>query len=160
MIDINKDKSNYPKEYDPALAKLFHSVDAFARQMKNKLARKHSEGSAGWDDPQNNEHTREMLLSHVTRGKGQEIDIANLAMILWYQTLVEEGKLKLPETNPKDEEQLNNLSFRAWINELTEILTVHGRLGPNTPIDELEWLNYWQSGLSPYQTFTEDAESN
>lgn len=58
-------------------------VDAFAAEMKMKLHKKWREGQRGWDDPECAEGIRAALASHVARGRGQEVDIANLAAMLW-----------------------------------------------------------------------------
>jgi hypothetical protein len=58
-------------------------VEAFAREMKRKLRRKLIDGRHGWDDPACADGIREELLNHIKRGAGQEIDVANMAAILW-----------------------------------------------------------------------------
>lgn len=58
-------------------------VDAFAAEMKKKLRVKALQGRGGWDNPEFEDGIRESLERHVCRGKGQEIDIANLAAMLW-----------------------------------------------------------------------------
>ena len=58
-------------------------VDAFAVEMKKKLRRKALEGRHGWDDPQYAEGIRVAMLEHARRGPGQEVDVANLAAMLW-----------------------------------------------------------------------------
>jgi hypothetical protein len=63
-----------------ALEKL---VDAFAGQMKKKLREKWMEGRHGWDDPTCAKGIRIGMLAHVNRGAGQEVDVANMAAMLW-----------------------------------------------------------------------------
>lgn len=58
-------------------------VDAFAAEMKRKLRRKALEGRSGWDDPACAEGIRAAMLEHAHRGPGQEVDVANLAAMLW-----------------------------------------------------------------------------
>ncbi len=58
-------------------------VDKFAEEMKRKLCHKLAEGYHGWDDPSAEPVLIEKLRDHIERGKGQEIDIANLAAMLW-----------------------------------------------------------------------------
>ena len=58
-------------------------VDAFAVEMKKKLRRKALEGRSGWDDPACASGIRAAMLEHAQRGLGQEIDVANLAEMLW-----------------------------------------------------------------------------
>ncbi len=58
-------------------------VDAFAAEMKKKLRRKALEGRSGWDDPACAEGIRAAMLEHAQRGHGQEVDVANLAAMLW-----------------------------------------------------------------------------
>lgn len=59
------------------------AVDRFAAAMKAKLAKKRSEGRGGWEDK--NQCTAEflnrLLNEHV--GKGDPVDVGNLAMMLW-----------------------------------------------------------------------------
>ena len=57
-------------------------VDAFAVEMKKKLLCKAREGWGGWDNPENKEHIKASLLHHV-KLVGQEVDVANLAAMLW-----------------------------------------------------------------------------
>lgn len=58
-------------------------VDAFAAEMKKKLQRKAIAGHSGWDDPACSDNIRASMIEHALRGKGQEIDVANLAAMLW-----------------------------------------------------------------------------
>ena len=71
------------------LKKLNDVVDEFARAMKSKLNHKAIQGSHGWDDPSENDQILARLVRQVSRldrdGSPQEIDIANLAMMLWFQ---------------------------------------------------------------------------
>ena len=71
------------------ISKLDNAVDDFARAMKEKLHRKALEGFRGWDDPAMFADHRLKIMSLVdhlfTRDEPEEIDIANLAMMLWFQ---------------------------------------------------------------------------
>ena len=58
-------------------------VDAFADEMKKKLRRKVLEGRDGWDDQKCADGIRAAMLKHAQRGPGQEVDVANLAAMLW-----------------------------------------------------------------------------
>lgn len=58
-------------------------VDAFAAEMKKKLRKKALEGRGGWDDPNCEEWLRASLVTHAERGEGQEVDVANIAAMLW-----------------------------------------------------------------------------
>jgi len=40
-------------------------------------------GYRGWDDPENYERIVEMMVKHAAVAEGEEVDVANLAMILW-----------------------------------------------------------------------------
>ena len=40
-------------------------------------------GYRGWDDPENYQRIVEMMVRHAAVGEGEEVDVANLAMILW-----------------------------------------------------------------------------
>lgn len=65
------------------LAALDAMVDAFATEMKRKLRRKAREGRSGWDDPTCADDIRTAMVEHANRGYGQEVDVANLAAMLW-----------------------------------------------------------------------------
>lgn len=59
------------------------AVDRFATAMKAKLAKKRSEGRGGWEDKNrcSAEFLNRLLNEHV--GKGDPVDVGNLAMMLW-----------------------------------------------------------------------------
>jgi hypothetical protein len=61
------------------------AVDAFAVAMKAKLAKKRDEGRGGWERPDECPPGRlsALLLSHLE--KGDPVDIANFAMMLWHR---------------------------------------------------------------------------
>jgi hypothetical protein len=68
------------------IARLDAAVDAFAEVMKSKLAAKAQEGRKGWDDPRARDAIYTALLAHaagVPMAAGQEVDVANFAMMLW-----------------------------------------------------------------------------
>jgi hypothetical protein len=58
-------------------------VDAFAVEMKRKFRLKWMEGRSGWDDPENCAGMRASMVEHAMRGGRQEIDVANLAAMIW-----------------------------------------------------------------------------
>jgi len=67
---------------------LWQAVDMFAEGMKAKLAAKVHQGWRGWDHPQYRKVIEDKLRDHVDRllkGQPQHIDVANLAMFLWWQ---------------------------------------------------------------------------
>lgn len=69
------------------MAQLEKVVDEFAAQMKAKLAVKVGEGRSGWDDPANREQIWTSMLAHgaaPSHAAGQEVDVANFAMFLWF----------------------------------------------------------------------------
>lgn len=59
------------------------AVDKFAAAMKAKLAKKRAEGRGGWEDEErcSAEFLNQLLNEHV--GKGDPVDVGNLAMMLW-----------------------------------------------------------------------------
>jgi hypothetical protein len=60
----------------------------FHAEMFHRLTVKLMEGHSGWDDPANREAIYTALLAHaagIPLAAGQEADIANFAMFLWYQ---------------------------------------------------------------------------
>ena len=62
------------------------AVDQFAAAMKARLAQKAHEGWSGWNDPANANAIYTAMLAHgagVPMAAGQEIDVANFAMMLW-----------------------------------------------------------------------------
>jgi hypothetical protein len=61
-------------------------VDALAEEMKAKLRSKYFRGYSGWDDPANRDLLLAKLKEHAERNNqwnSQEVDIANLAAMLW-----------------------------------------------------------------------------
>ena len=63
--------------------RLYEAVDAFAAEMKARLREQAVKGYRGWDDPANYERIVEMLRRRSAVAEGEEVDTANLAMILW-----------------------------------------------------------------------------
>jgi len=63
--------------------RLYEAVDAFATEMKARLREQAMKGYRGWDDPEQYERIVEMMMQHVAVAEGEEVDAANLAMILW-----------------------------------------------------------------------------
>lgn len=61
------------------------AVESFATAMREKLAKKRSEGRGGWEDPQqcSADELALYLVNHVT--KGDPVDVANLAMMLFHR---------------------------------------------------------------------------
>jgi hypothetical protein len=64
---------------------LMNCVDAFAEAMKEKLNKKRGEGWTGWQENENYAGIKESLVYHATvKGiEGEEVDIANLSMMIW-----------------------------------------------------------------------------
>jgi hypothetical protein len=65
------------------IERLNRAVDAFAAEMKARLREQALKGYRGWDDPANYQRILDMLASRVATSEGEEVDTANLAMILW-----------------------------------------------------------------------------
>jgi len=63
--------------------RLDRAVDEFAAEMKARLREQAMKGYRGWDDPAQYERIAEMMMQHVAVAEGEEVDAANLAMILW-----------------------------------------------------------------------------
>jgi len=63
--------------------RLNQAVDEFAAEMKARLREQALKGYRGWDEPENYERIVEMMMQHAAVGEGEEVDAANLAMILW-----------------------------------------------------------------------------
>jgi hypothetical protein len=72
---------------DPAtqeeIDRLDQAVDDFASEMKARLREQAMKGYRGWDDPENYQRIVDMMVEHAGVAEGQEVDAANLAMILW-----------------------------------------------------------------------------
>jgi len=67
-------------------ARLSEAVDEFARAMIEKLRSKSNAGYRGWDQKASIPLIKELFFKHVERlknGENQEVDIANLVMMLW-----------------------------------------------------------------------------
>jgi adenosyl cobinamide kinase/adenosyl cobinamide phosphate guanylyltransferase len=81
------------REKEAEVALLMQTSRAFLEEMQNKLIRKVAEGQRGWDQGCNLQRMREMLKQHVERGDNQMVDVANLAMMIWYHhRLTREGQ--------------------------------------------------------------------
>jgi hypothetical protein len=63
--------------------RLDQAVDEFASEMKARLREQATKGYRGWDEPQNYQRILEMMMQHAAVAEGEEVDAANLAMILW-----------------------------------------------------------------------------
>lgn len=87
MIDKNwQGLKPDPVRVEQEIVRLNEAVDAFAVAMKNKLAQKAREGWSGWDSAESVEKIYTTMLAHaagVPLAREQEVDIANLAMMLW-----------------------------------------------------------------------------
>lgn len=73
-------------EQEKELMDMYVAVDNFAIAMKNKLERKALEGYHGGLNVKNRGEVYRRLVEHVGREQlaaHQEVDIANLAMMLW-----------------------------------------------------------------------------
>lgn len=69
------------------IVRLNEAVGVFAEAMKTKLAQKAREGWTGWDDEASADKIYTTMLAHaagIPLAKDQEVDIANLAMMLWH----------------------------------------------------------------------------
>ena len=72
-----------PHDDFAGLKALYALVDAFSEEMKSKLRTKYIAGRSGWDDLANADGIRAAMIEHANRGTGQEVDVANLAAMLW-----------------------------------------------------------------------------
>jgi hypothetical protein len=81
---------------DPAvreeIVRLHAAVDEFAIEMKARFAEKAIKGLRGWDQKENYRVLADRLRDQALSPSGQEVDIANIAMILWYLN----GETKVP----------------------------------------------------------------
>lgn len=75
-----------PERVSQEIIRLNEAVDGFAIAMKAKLSQKAHEGWTGWDEPESSIKIWNAMLAQgaaVPLARGQEVDIANLAMMLW-----------------------------------------------------------------------------
>lgn len=71
-------------ETQEEIQRLSRVVDDFAEEMKVRLREQAIKGYRGWDDTNNYRRILAMMMEHTAVSSGQEVDAANLAMILWY----------------------------------------------------------------------------
>ena len=71
-------------ETENEIKKLNRVVDAFSTEMKSRLREQAIKGCRGWDDPASYRRISETMMEYAAVSQGQEVDAANLAMILWY----------------------------------------------------------------------------
>jgi hypothetical protein len=64
------------------ITRLDQAVEDFALEMKARLREQAMKGYRGWDDPENYQRIVEMMVKHAAVAAGEEVDVANLAMIL------------------------------------------------------------------------------
>ena len=87
LVTHNEAPENDAMTIDPEtqeeIARLGRAVDEFASEMKARLREQAMKGYRGWDDPENYQRIVEMMVKHAAVAEGEEVDVANLAMILW-----------------------------------------------------------------------------
>ncbi len=66
------------------IEQLDHTVDQFATEMKARLREQAIKGYRGWNNPEHYDQIMAMMSNHAAAPAGQEVDTANLAMILWF----------------------------------------------------------------------------
>lgn len=72
---------------------LMEATAAFADAMENRLIQKMADGHRGWDNKESIPHIKELLRKNLQQGNDQLVDVANLAMMLWYHwKLTPEGQ--------------------------------------------------------------------
>ena len=85
------------RDIENEIKKLRIAVDLFSDAMKDKLEKKVNKGFRGWDDPlfktQIISGLRKHILKDLKSGKTRQmVDVANLAMMLWWQEFEENTK--------------------------------------------------------------------
>ena len=65
------------------ISRLDQAVDDFAAEMKARLREQAMKGYRGWDNPENYARILQMMMKYAAVAEGEEVDAANLAMILW-----------------------------------------------------------------------------
>ena len=75
--------------HDNDLHSLLIAVDMFAQAMKAKLRRKATEGYSGGLESASRAEVAARFHEHLAKGglfaENQEVDVANLVMMLWWQ---------------------------------------------------------------------------
>jgi hypothetical protein len=66
------------------IKKFKRATKKFRKKMLFKFNQKQQEGFFGWNELENYDAVWERLENHVKRGSSQAVDIANLAMMIWY----------------------------------------------------------------------------
>ena len=85
------------QETQEEIKRLYQTVDDFATEMKARLRDQAIKGYRGWDDPEHYRQITEMMMKHASVSSGQEVDAANLAMILWFLRQQREGSIGVPD---------------------------------------------------------------
>lgn len=110
--------------------KITQVIDDFAQAMKNRMKEKLDEGYTGWDDPDNVGETEGRLENAVEEhlnDSPHEVNIANLAMILWYQRTQHtsghgDPRVTRPETpEPEGEDEGTDTPTTEAQNETEEV---------------------------------------
>lgn len=91
MNDIQSD------ELAHELAQIDKALDAFSRSMREKMHSKAIKGWRGWNNPDEKIYLRNTLQEHVSkdiRTAKQMVDVANIAMMIWFIELLEDTTLE------------------------------------------------------------------
>jgi hypothetical protein len=87
FVVYNDTQQNDAMMIDPEtqeeIARLDQAVEEFASEMKARLREQAMKGYRGWGDPENYQRIVEMMVKHAAVAEGEEVDVANMAMILW-----------------------------------------------------------------------------
>lgn len=79
-----------PEDLVAEVRKIKLSVAAFSGEMEARMIQKLQEGWRGWDDRANAQEIYTCLCVHsgaIPLAIGQETDVANFAMFLWWQRI-------------------------------------------------------------------------
>ena len=79
------------RETQEEIDRLNQAVDDFAVEMKARLREQAIKGYHGWDDPAHYQRIVDTMMAHAAAAEGEEVDAANLAMILWHLRRRDEG---------------------------------------------------------------------
>lgn len=88
------------EEREAEIRKIKQAVAHFSNQMEARLVEKLDQGWRGWDRPENAREIYNCLLAHgsaIHLAAGQEVDMANFAMFLWYIRTFQKGP---PDPSP------------------------------------------------------------
>lgn len=92
-VDMHELRHIFADTKDEGILELFSAWERFSCAMWEKLLQKYKEGFRGWDEI---DEKKLALMAHdhackQFTNKGEEVDVANFMMFLWYRAAGKEG---------------------------------------------------------------------